>query len=178
MNYATIKPHDVANGPGVRVSLFVSGCTHHCEGCFNQEAWDFSYGKTFTKETIQYILECLKPSYIQGLSLLGGEPFEHSNQKELVELIKRVKNEYPSKNIWVYTGFTYDLDLVEGGTRYTEVTDEILDRIDILVDGKFIQELKNYKLKFRGSENQRIIEMKKTRSEGRIILSPLNNSLE
>lgn len=159
MNYADIKGFDVANGPGIRVSLFVSGCNHRCKGCFNQEAWDFNYGTEFTTSTIDSIIEHLKPEYIKGLSLLGGEPFEPANQSALVDLLERVKLEYPDKSIWCYTGFSYENDLLGYmGKRY-ESTLKLLDKIDILVDGKFIEEKKDLMLRFRGSKNQRIINV-------------------
>ncbi len=162
MNYATIKEHDTANGLGVRVSLFVSGCTHHCEGCFNAEAWDFSYGEPYTQEIEDKILKLLDRPYIKGLSLLGGEPMDPKNQVEIVKLVKRAKKEFPEKTIWCYTGYTFDKDLVKGGKAHTDVTDEILSNLDVLVDGKFILKLKNLKLHFRGSSNQRIIDIQKS----------------
>ena len=174
MNYATIKNCDIANGPGVRVSLFVSGCTHHCKGCFNAVAWDFSYGEKFTQETADAILEMLKPDYIKGLTLLGGEPFELSNQRELVGLLRAVRQQYPQKDVWCYTGFTMDQDLVPGGCRYCEVTDEMLSMIDILVDGRFVLAKRNLMLNFRGSENQRIIDVPASLAAGQVVLSPLN----
>ena len=170
MKYATIKKHDIANGPGVRVSIFVSGCNHHCKGCFNEEAWDFNYGKTFTDETIDEIIEALKPSHINGLSILGGEPFELVNQQGLLPLIKKVKTLYPNKTIWAYSGFLYE-ELLK--MKYEE-TKEILDLIDVLVDGKFVLELKDPMLYFRGSKNQRIIDMQLTRKEGKIVLHEKN----
>ncbi len=159
MFYGNIKKYDIADGPGVRVTLFVSGCRHHCKGCFNPETWNFEYGKPYTKETEDELIEALKPGYIAGLTLLGGEPFEPENQVELVKLVKRVKETYPQKNIWSYTGFVYDKDLVEGGRAHTAVTDEMLSYIDVLVDGPFIEEQKDIRLRFRGSSNQRIIEL-------------------
>lgn len=162
MNYATLKPHDTANGDGIRVSLFVSGCTHHCKECFNPETWDFKYGKPFTKEVEDEIINLLKRDYIQGLSLLGGEPMEIVNQRTLVNLLRRVKAECPDKNIWCYSGYTLDKDLISNGKAHCEVTNEILSYLDVLVDGEFVVALKNLKLKFRGSENQRLIDMKKT----------------
>lgn len=163
MNYANIKKYDIADGPGVRVSLFVSGCRHHCKGCFNYEAWDFEYGRPYTAETEAEILEALKPGYIAGLTLLGGEPFEPENQAELVKLLRKVRETYPEKSIWSYTGFVYDKDLVPGGRAYTDVTDEMLSYLDVLVDGPFVEELKDITLQFRGSSNQRILEMSKKR---------------
>lgn len=163
MNYGTIKNCDIANGPGVRVSLFVSGCRHHCKGCFNPETWDFSYGRPFTEETADEIISLLKPAYIQGFSLLGGEPFEPENQPELAKFLRRIRETYPEKDIWCYTGYLYDVDLAEGGKVYTEVTDEMLGCIDVLVDGEFIEAEKDLTLVFRGSRNQRILELKKQR---------------
>ncbi len=163
MNYANIKKYDIADGPGVRVSLFVSGCRHHCKGCFNSEAWDFEYGRSYTAETEAEILEALKPGYIAGLTLLGGEPFEPENQVELVTLLRKVRETYPEKSIWSYTGYVYDKDLVPGGRAYTDVTDEMLSYLDVLVDGPFVEELKDITLQFRGSSNQRILEMSKKR---------------
>ena len=158
MNYGNIKECDIADGPGVRVSLFVSGCRHHCKGCFNKETWDFDYGMPYTKETEDEIIRLLAPSYIQGLTLLGGEPFEPENQKELAGLLKRVRETYPDKDIWCYTGYLYDVDL------HTEVTEEMLSYIDVLVDGEFIEEEKDVTLVFRGSRNQRIIELGKEKA--------------
>ncbi len=159
MNYGTIKNCDVANGPGVRISLFVSGCRHHCKGCFNAETWDFQYGQPYTEETEKEILALLKPSYIEGFSLLGGEPFEPENQVVLVTLLKRIRETYPEKTIWCYTGYLYDVDLPVGGRVHTEVTDEMLSYIDVLVDGEFIEAEKDLTLVFRGSRNQRILEL-------------------
>lgn len=170
MNYATIKNFDIANGEGVRVSLFVSGCNHHCPGCFNSIAWDFNYGEPFTDETISKLLQMLKNDNIRGLSLLGGEPFDPINQQGLIEFLRIYKNELPNKDIWCYTGYTLDKDLVPGGIAYTDVTDEMLSYIDVLVDGKFILEQKNISLRFRGSENQRIIDVKETKNIGKIVL--------
>ena len=164
---------DCANGEGLRVSVFVSGCTNHCKGCFQPQTWDFDYGRPYTQETEDYIVEELGKSYYDGLTILGGEPFELSNQREIVKLIRRIRKELPERNIWVYTGFTYDKDLKAGGCRYIECTDEILDNIDILVDGRFVEELRNISLNFRGSENQRIIDMKQTRKTGNVVLSEL-----
>ena len=160
MNYGNIKKYDIADGPGVRVSLFVSGCTHHCKGCFNSETWDFDYGQPFTKETEEEIIEALKPVYISGFTLLGGEPFEPSNQKVLVGLLRRIRKEFPTLDIWCYTGYLYDVDLMEGGKVHTEVTDEMLSYINTIVDGEFIEEEKDLMLEFRGSRNQRIINLR------------------
>ena len=170
MNYATIKPFDVANGPGVRVSLFVSGCTHRCKGCFNEEAWDFNYGEEFTEKQEEKILEAMKPDYIKGFSLLGGEPFEPVNQLSLAPLLEKIKATYPDKDIWCYSGYNFEKDLLSGRLCDFRVTDRMLKNIDVLVDGKFVEELKNLKLRFKGSENQRIIDVKKSREENRIIL--------
>lgn len=159
MHYGNIKKYDIANGPGVRVSLFVSGCRHHCKGCFNAETWDFEYGSPFTDGTVEEILEALTPSYISGLTVLGGEPFEPENQPVVMELLRRVRKQYPEKSIWCYTGYRYDVELAEGGSVHTEVTQEMLSYIDVLVDGEFVQELKDISLQFRGSSNQRIIEL-------------------
>jgi len=174
MNYATIKKYDVANGPGVRVSLFVSGCTHHCEGCFNKEAWDFNYGKPFTDKEMDEIIEALKPNYINGLSLLGGEPFECSNQKCLLELVKRVKETYPEKSIWAYSGYLFDEDILEKQCPKQEETKELISYIDVLVDGEFMRDLKNPNLFYRGSSNQRIIDVKKSLQENKTILHEKN----
>ncbi len=161
MNYGEIKTVDIANGTGVRVSLFVSGCTHHCKGCFNPDTWNFNFGKEYTDETEDTIIEALKPSYIEGLSLLGGEPFEPENQKVLVKLLKRVKQELPEKNVWCYTGYLYEELTGEKPSRaFTDTTLEMLSMIDTLVDGEFVEELKDISLQFRGSSNQRIIKLK------------------
>lgn len=170
MNYGEIKNNDIANGLGVRVSLFVSGCTHRCKGCFNPMTWDFSYGKPFTDQTIDEILAMLEPSYIDGLTLLGGEPMEPDNQRALVPLLHRVKEKYPSKNVWCYTGYLLDEELLKPSRARCEVTDEMLSMIDVLVDGEFIQEQKNISLHFRGSENQRLIDLPLTLETGKIEL--------
>lgn len=161
MNYGMIKEYDIADGPGVRVSLFVSGCRHHCKGCFNAETWSFDYGEPFTDKVKERILKLLEPAYIQGFTLLGGEPFEPENQVELVKLLKEIKKAYPKKDIWCYTGYLYDVDLAADGKVHTDVTDEMLSYIDVLVDGEFVEELKDITLKFRGSSNQRILELAK-----------------
>lgn len=170
MNYGEIKKTDIGNGEGVRVSLFVSGCTHHCQGCFNRETWDFSYGKPFTEETQQEIVKLLNADYISGLSILGGEPFEPENQRALLPLLRQVKERYPGKNIWCYTGYLFDRELLKESRARCEVTDEILSLTDVLVDGEFIQEQRNISLRFRGSENQRIIDVPKSLKEGRVCL--------
>lgn len=168
MNYATIKPHDVANGTGVRVSLFVSGCTHHCKGCFNEVAWDFNYGNPYTQETEDEIIKLLDREYIKGLSLLGGEPMEVSNQKSILPLIKRVREVFgDAKTIWIYSGYTLEELLDENSRCHCDETVEILKNIDTLVDGEFVEELKDLKLKFRGSSNQRIIDMKSINLENK-----------
>ncbi|WP_270203785.1 MULTISPECIES: anaerobic ribonucleoside-triphosphate reductase activating protein [unclassified Coprococcus] len=167
MNYGTIKNYDIANGTGVRVSLFVSGCRHHCKGCFNSETWDFNYGNPYTKEVEAQILEALKPAYIQGFSLLGGEPFEPENQKELAGLLQKIKESYPEKNVWCYTGYLYDVDLIPGGKVYTEYTDKMLTCIDTLVDGEFIEAEKDLTLEFRGSRNQRIFHLDEIRQNAK-----------
>ena len=139
MYYGEIKKCDIANGEGVRVSLFVSGCTHHCPGCFNEATWDFHYGKEFTEETEKELLDALEPSYINGLSLLGGEPFEPENQKALVPFLRKVKERYPEKNIWCYSGYLYDSQLLSESRARCEYTDEMLSMIDVLVDGRFVE---------------------------------------
>lgn len=169
MYYGEIKKTDIANGEGVRVSLFVSGCTHRCEGCFNPETWNFCYGREFTQETEKEILNALSPDFINGLTLLGGEPFEPQNQRALVPFLKKVREQYPRKNIWCYTGYLFDEELLKDSRARCEVTDEMLSMIDVLVDGEFRQELKNITLKFRGSENQRIINVKKSLEAGEVI---------
>ena len=171
MNYCEIKKTDIANGPGVRVSLFVSGCRNHCPGCFNQETWNFRYGQEYTAETEKDILRALAPDYIQGLSLLGGDPFEPENQRELLHLLRNVKTAFPKKDIWAYTGYTLErLRNAESHPR-CEVTDEMLSMIDILVDGPFIETRKNISLRFRGSDNQRIIDLPDTLKSGENVIS-------
>ena len=161
MHYGKIKKCDIANGPGVRTTLFVSGCTHHCKDCFNPETWDFEYGQEYTAETKNHVLELCKPDYISGLPLLGGEPFEPENQCALGELCREFKASCPDKDIWAYTGYTYEADLRSpDGRARTEVTDELLSYIDVLVDGEFHIDEKNISLHFRGSENQRVINLK------------------
>ncbi len=169
MNYATIKPCDVANGPGVRVSLFVSGCTHRCKGCFNEVAWDFDYGTKFTKETMEYIIKCLEPSYIRGITLLGGEPFELSNQKGLLPLLRKIKEVYPEKDIWCYSGYLFDRDILEDMCLKQEETREMLSYLDVLVDGEFVLDKKNVNLRFKGSENQRIINVVESLKQNTIV---------
>lgn len=174
MHYATIKECDIANGPGVRVSLFVSGCNHHCKGCFNEIAWNFEYGNEFTEETINKILKDLDKDYIEGLSLLGGEPLEHANQRGLLPLVKKVKERFPEKNIWCYTGFDYEKDVMGNMYKNWDETKELINNIDVIVDGKFEQELKNPSLKFRGSSNQRVIDVPKSIKEDKVIWADLD----
>lgn len=166
MYYGNIKKYDIADGPGVRVSLFVSGCRHHCRGCFNPETWNFQYGKPFTKAALEEILEALKPDYIQGFTLLGGEPFEPENQQVLAGVLGRIRETFPGKDIWCYTGYVLDVDLVPGGKVYTENTDQMLSCIDVLVDGEFVEEQKDLTLKFRGSANQRLLMLRNGKAEG------------
>jgi anaerobic ribonucleoside-triphosphate reductase activating protein len=171
MHYGEIKNCDIANGSGVRVTLFVSGCTNHCENCFQPQTWDFCYGTPFTSETEEYILKLLAPSYIRGLTLLGGEPFEPENQRVLVPFLERVRQEYPTKDIWAFSGFRYDDELTQPGAYpHCEVTEKFLSLIDILVDGRYVEALKDIRLKFRGSSNQRIIDMNLTRKNGTLTL--------
>lgn len=170
MNYCNIKNCDIANGTGVRVTLFVSGCRNHCKGCFQKETWDFSYGESFTREVEDKILGMLVPSYINGLTLLGGEPFEEENQRALLPFAERVKNAYPEKNIWAFTGYTLEQLMTEGMRPRCEVTDRLLSLTDVLVDGRFEEDKKDITLKFRGSSNQRIIDVKKSLSRGEIVL--------
>ena len=169
MNYATIKYNDIANGLGVRTSLFVSGCSHKCKGCFNSEAWDYNYGAPFTKQVEDDIIKSLEVSYVDGLSLLGGEPMDRVNQEGLYPFLMRTKTEIKNKNVWCYTGYLFE-DLLKGGKAHFLHTDEILSCIDVLVDGKFILEQKNISLKFKGSENQRIIDVKKSIQKGEVVL--------
>lgn len=170
MNYAEIKDCDIANGPGVRVSLFVSGCTHHCPGCFNEIAWDFAYGKPFTEETVQMLLTMLRPNYIRGLTLLGGEPFEPQNQPAIVELLRRIKQEMPHKSIWAFSGYLFDKDILSGRLGDWKITQEYLSYLDVLVDGPFVESKKNLSLRFRGSENQRLIDVPASLASGEIVL--------
>ena len=170
MNYAEIKYCDIANGVGIRTSLFVSGCTHRCKNCFNSDAWDFSYGRVFDEDTQKDILKSLEPAYIEGLSLLGGEPFEPVNQRGLVPFLKKVKEKLPEKTVWCYTGYTLETDLLSESRARCEVTEEMLSYIDVLVDGEFVQELYDISLRFKGSSNQRIIDVKKTLEIGKTVL--------
>ena len=169
MNYGAIKKCDIANGVGVRTVLFVSGCTHHCKGCFQPETWNFDYGERYTKETEDEIIESLRPDYVDGITLLGGEPFEPENQRELVKLLRRIKKELPQKTVWSFSGFTYE-ELTGDSRAVCEVTNEMLSMLDVLVDGDFVEAKRNISLRFRGSENQRLIDMNKTRKEGKIVL--------
>lgn len=167
MNYAEIKNCDIANGPGVRVSLFVSGCTHHCPGCFNEVAWDFDYGKPFTRETEDAILDMLRPDYVRGLTLLGGEPFEPQNQEAVVGLLRRIRQELPGKSVWAFSGYLFDKDILSGRLGDTR---EYLSYLDVLVDGPFVEAKKNLSLRFRGSENQRLIDVPASLKAGKVIL--------
>lgn len=175
MHYAAIKITDVANGPGIRVSLFVSGCTHGCRGCFNSEAWDFHYGREYTRETEAEILTALEPVYIRGLSVLGGEPMEPQNRGTVLELLEKVRERYPEKSIWCYTGYDYERDLLRweaedpGGA-----VSRLLGLIDVLVDGEFVEERRNLNLAFRGSENQRLIDVRKSRRLGEVVCLELS----
>ena len=170
MKYATIKNCDIANGPGVRVSLFVSGCTHRCPGCFNEVAWDFDYGEEFTQQTIDDILSMLRPDHIRGLTLLGGEPFEPQNQGPVVELLRQVRKKYPDKSIWAFSGYVFDRDILSGRLGPWEITKEFLSYLDVLVDGPFVEAKKNLSLRFRGSENQRLIDVPASLQSGEVIL--------
>lgn len=173
MFYGNIKNCDIADGVGVRVTLFVSGCTHHCFNCFQPETWNFTYGQPYTPETEDKLLSMLKPEYIDGLTLLGGEPFEPDNQRELVALLRRVRKELPGKSVWCYSGYTLETDLLAESRARCEVTDEMLSLIDVLVDGEFVQAKKNLNLAFRGSSNQRLIDLPATLKSGAIVLLPL-----
>lgn len=174
MNYASIKKTDVANGPGVRVSLFVSGCTHGCRGCFNREAWDFHYGEEYTGRTEEEILRALAPGHIRGLSVLGGEPLEPQNRGVVLGLLEKVRRLYPHKDIWCYTGYDYEKDLLRwaGEEAGPGELSQILSLIDVLVDGEFVEEKKNLRLAFRGSENQRLIDVRKSIEQGRAVCLP------
>lgn len=170
MNYATIKNCDIANGPGVRVSLFVSGCTHRCKGCFNEVAWDFNYGNPFTQDTVDEILNMLSPDYVKGITLLGGEPFEPENQPAILDLLRQIKKKYPEKSVWAFSGYLFDKDILAGRLGPWEITEEYLSYVDVLVDGPFVEAKKDLSLRFRGSSNQRIIDVKKTLQKGEIVL--------
>lgn len=170
MYYGTIKNCDIANGQGVRVSLFVSGCTNHCKGCFQPETWAFDYGQPFTAETEDSLLSLLSPDYINGLSLLGGEPFEPENQRALLPFVRRFRQSFPGKTVWAFTGFCYEQLLTEGSHPRCEVTDELLQLLDVLVDGPFTEKLRDISLRFRGSSNQRLIDLNETRRQGHVVL--------
>ena len=172
MHYGAIKNCDIANGEGVRVTLFVSGCTNRCKNCFQPQTWDFEYGQPFTTDTEKELLDLLAPDYINGLTVLGGEPFEPSNQRALLPFLKKVRETYPKKNIWCFSGFTYEELKQEGSHPRCEVTEEMLAQVDVLVDGRFVEELKDISLRFRGSSNQRLIDMNKSREAGKLILLP------
>lgn len=170
MYYSEIKECDIANGPGVRVTIFVSGCTHHCKGCFNEMTWDFQYGRQFEEEDIDKILKLMEPSYIAGLTLLGGEPMEYVNQQGLLPLLRSVKEKYPEKSVWCYTGYLYDKDILQDFCKKWQETQEMLSYMDVVVDGEFVEELKDISLRFRGSSNQRIIDVKKSMQTGDVVL--------
>lgn len=170
MKYAAIKNCDIANGPGVRISLFVSGCTHRCKGCFNEVAWDFDYGQPFTQETIDDILAWLAPEHICGLTILGGEPFEPQNQGPVLELLRQMKARYPDKTVWAFSGYLFDKDILSGKLGPWSVTEEYLSYIDVLVDGPFVLEKKDLSLRFRGSSNQRLINVPASLLEKKIVL--------
>ena len=170
MYYADIKKADVANGVGVRVSVFVSGCTHHCKGCFNEQAWDFHYGNEFTEKEIEKVVNLMDHSYVSGLTLLGGEPLEHVNQQGLLPLVRKVKEKFPDKNIWCYSGYTFEKDIIDRMCKEWKETPELLSYIDVLVDGEFQEDKKDIKLKFRGSSNQRIIDVKKSLKNNKTVL--------
>jgi anaerobic ribonucleoside-triphosphate reductase activating protein len=170
MYYGEIKKTDIANGPGVRVSLFVSDCTHACRGCFNEQTWDFKFGHPYTEEVEDEIMDALRPKYIRGLTLLGGEPMEPKNQRSLVKLLERVRREYPQKSVWCYTGYLFDRDLLKESRARCEYTDEMLSLIDVIVDGEFELDRKDITLLFRGSSNQRLIDVKQSLAAGEIVL--------
>ena len=170
MNYATIKNCDIANGPGVRVSLFVSGCTHRCKGCFNEIAWDFDYGQPFTQETIDEILMMLAPPHIAGITLLGGEPFEPQNQPAILDLLRQIKAKLPEKSIWAFSGYLFEKDILAGRLGPKEITQELISYVDVLVDGPFVLEKKDLMLRFRGSSNQRLIDVKASLESGTTVL--------
>lgn len=170
MNYGNIKKNDIANGLGVRVSLFVSGCRNHCKNCFNRETWDFCYGKPFTPDTESEIFAELDKYWIEGLTVLGGEPFEPENQRDLLPFLKKVREKYPQKTIWLYSGYLFDEQMLKPSRVRTEYTDEILSLADVLVDGRFVEELHDITLKFRGSSNQRVIDLKKSLNSNTVVL--------
>ena len=170
MNYAQIKNFDVANGPGIRVSLFVSGCTHHCKGCFNQVAWDFDYGEPFTQQTIDTILRMLEPDHVKGLTLLGGEPFEPQNQPAVLDLLQQLKKRFPDKSVWAFSGYLFDKDILSWKLGDRNITKAIVECLDVIVDGPFVEAKKDLMLRFRGSSNQRIIDVRKSLAENCIVL--------
>ena len=170
MNYGNIKYFDIADGPGVRTTLFVSGCSHHCPGCFQPETWEFDFGRPYTAETEEEIIASLAPDYVDGLTLLGGEPMEKVNQRALLPLVKKVKETYPQKDIWCYTGYTLETDLLQPSRARCEVTDELLSFIDVLVDGEFVEAQGDLTLLFRGSRNQRLIDLPATLKKGETVL--------
>ncbi len=172
MNYADIKKYDIANGPGVRVSLFVSGCRHFCKGCFNSEAWDFNYGKPFTDDTTEEIIEAVNRDYIKGLSLLGGEPLDERNQPQILRLLREFAKRCPDKSVWCYTGYSFDRDLLTLKIGEPDILREILTYLDVLVDGEFIEDRKDIKLRFRGSDNQRIIDVKESIKKQQTVFMP------
>ena len=174
MNYADIKQYDVANGPGVRVSVFVSGCTHYCKGCFNEEAWDFNFGEPFTEEVIERILDYMEPSYVKGLTVLGGEPLEPQNQPAVCRLLKRVKEVYPEKSVWLFSGYDFEKDILGHMWDTLPEIREILSCLEVLVDGEFVEELKNLSLRFKGSSNQRTILVQESLAAGEVVLYNLN----
>lgn len=170
MNYAEIKNCDIANGPGVRVTLFVSGCAHHCRGCFNEIAWDYGYGDEFTQETVNYLINELRPDYIRGLTLLGGEPMDPRNQSGVLWLLKELKSALPDKDVWCYSGYVFEKDILGWMSERCSETKQILQLIDVLVDGPFVEEEKDISLRFKGSANQRIIDVKKSLKKGETVL--------
>ena len=174
MYYGNIKNCDIADGIGVRVSLFVSGCTHRCRGCFQPQTWDFKYGKEYTRDVENRLIDMLRPDYIDGLTLLGGEPMEPENQRVLLPLLRRVRRELPGKNVWCYTGYTLESDLLSDSRARCEATGELLKLIDVLVDGEFVDTKKNISLSFRGSENQRIIDLTATLKSGKTVVLDLD----
>ena len=170
MYYGEIKNCDIANGIGVRVTLFVSGCTNRCRGCFQPQTWDFSYGREFTRETEDEILHLLKPAYIKGLTLLGGEPFEPENQPAILDLLRKIKSQYPDKSVWAFSGYLFDKDILSGRLGPWEITKEYLSYVDVLVDGPFVESKKDLSLRFRGSSNQRIIDVPASLSKDEVVL--------
>lgn len=170
MYFSEVKQYDIANGPGIRVTVFVSGCSHHCPGCFNEMTWDFTHGKVFEDQDMERILQALEPSYIAGLTLLGGEPMEYVNQQGLLPLVKAVKERYPNKTIWCYTGYTFEKDILDDFCTKWNETKELLSCLDVIVDGRFELEKKDISLRFRGSSNQRIIDVQVSLREGKTVL--------